>query len=400
MISYLEALEILKKSAKPLSSCDVPIIGACGRVLAEDVRAGVDIQPFDNSAMDGFAVRMADFEGLPVTLDVAQTIAAGDASQKQLLQSKTCMAIMTGAMLPDWAEAVVPVEQAARNGNNVTFQQAPKVGDHIRRRGQDFKAGDVVVRKGTKLTPEHVMALAAVGCGKVLVNEKPKVCFIATGRELQEAGSGALEAGKIYNSNLPYALCKLADMGLDCVSFHAIGDDPALYSRTVSSALDAGCEIIISSGAVSAGDFDFVKKALEDMGAKILFHKVAIKPGKPVLFAQFPNGTLYFGLPGNPTSAAVGLRFFVQPFLDACLGVVDEGKACAVLDASFRKKNDLRHFLKAHVSADVNGQQRVTLLDGQESFKVSPFLKMNAWAVIPEELKSLEAGSVIETYAL
>lgn len=402
MIGYLEALSIIKNS-KTISSGAVtilPLAEACGRVCGQDILAPLDVQPFDNSAMDGYAVSLADVMEVPVVLDVCETIAAGDISEEPYRKGG-CAAIMTGAMVPEWAEVIIPVEQAVRQPDGrVLFSNKPRPGDHIRRRGQDFQKGILAISKGARLTPGHIMALAALGYKSVPVLTKPKTCFIATGRELQEVGTAPLAKGKIYNANMPYAVSELSRMGADCAATYVVADNPEVFSQRILESFEAEYRLIISSGAVSAGQFDFVRHTLETMGAEILFHKVAIKPGKPILLARFPNGVFYFGLPGNPAATAAGLRFFVQPFLGSYFDVEEETPNYAILDKPFVKKNDLRLFLKARVESQPDGRCVVTLLEGQESFMISPFLHMNVWAVIPEMSGIYDAGTPIEIYPL
>lgn len=403
MITYPEAIDIIKTAADfvDLKEEVVSLAEALGRVCANPILAPIDVQPFDNSAMDGYAVSLVDCDDKPVALEVVETIAAGDVPACQEHRAGTCAAIMTGAMIPAWAEAVVPIEQVVHQSEGqIQLTQCPKKGDHIRRRGQDFKAGTQVILKGECLTPGRIMSLATLGYENVPVVRRVKVCFVATGRELQLAGTVPLEPGKIFNSNTPYALSEFERMGAVCVSSQVVSDDADNLADKILKSFEKGSALIISSGAVSAGQFDFVRKTLEDMGAEILFHKVSIKPGKPVLFACFPNGVHYFGLPGNPAATAAGLRFFVQPFLERCQGMAAQDKSYAVLERSFEKKNNLRLFLKASVRSAPDGRQVVSLLDGQESFMISPFLQMNAWAVFPEEAGTYAAGTPVEVYPL
>lgn len=402
MISYQAAQAIIWKevTSRTVEVETVPLVRAIGRVLAADIKAPLAIQPFDNSAMDGFAVNLADFQELPVVLSMAQTIAAGDVPDQTPYKKGTCCAVMTGAMLPPWADAVVPVEQVVRNGTAISFSQTPRQGDHIRRMGQDFNKDEAVLVRGTPLTTAHIMPLAVLGLNTVTVYKRPNACFIATGRELVPMGTKHLPPAKIFNSNLPYAEAILPLMGVDCLSAEVVADDADAFLAVVSQAVAEGCDMIISSGAVSAGSFDFIRTSLEQMGATILFHKAAIKPGKPILFAKFPNGVFYFGLPGNPAATAAGLRFFVQPFLDAYYGVKTEQPQQALLQTPLNKQNDLGLFLKARLETDETGMRRVWILEGQESFMTNPFLQMNAWAVIPEQAGQLEKEAKIEVYPL
>lgn len=401
MISYATALDMIK-NAGTAGGClsiveDVPLAQACGRIGAADLIARSDVQPFDNSAMDGYAVRLSDFSQPPYILEISQTLAAGDVPSSTPHRAGTCAAIMTGAMVPPWAEAIVPVEQvAARPGGRLEFGHPPLKGEHIRRRGQDFRAGETISLKGVRLTTGHILAAAALGYSHIPVFCLIKGAFIATGRELEETSAHPLPPAKIHNCNLPYGMAQLATMGVSCVTAGTVHDNPEEFSEYIKSAREAGCRLIVSSGAVSTGRFDFVRAALEALGAEILFHKVAIKPGKPVLFARLPEGAFYFGLPGNPAATAVGLRFFVRPFVEAGLGSRPDQPLYAQLDTDFRKSNALRLFLKARATSLPDGRLAVSLLEGQESFMTHPFLAMNAWAILPEEPLFYEKGSSIE----
>jgi molybdopterin molybdotransferase len=260
--------------------------------------------------------------------------------------------------------------------------------------------GAPVIERGALLGTQHVLPLASLGIGKVEVYSKPKIAFIPTGREITDNRDEKLDEGRIYNSNLPYALALLAEAGAEVLPQATIPDDPVRFQATVKKLMDGGGNLIISSGAVSAGSHDFIRASLEKMGAEILFHKVAIKPGKPVLFAKLPNGTLYFGLPGNPISTAAGLRFFVQPLLAAALHRPPEKPFFARAKTRLSRKAGLRLFLKARIAASPDGGLDVDFPDGQESYKTAPFLAMNGWAVIPEDKQVIDINDIIEVYPL
>jgi molybdopterin molybdotransferase len=402
MISYEDAKAIILQNGrdKEQSTHLVPLEQSVGSVCATDVKAPINIQAFDNSAMDGFAIRRDGLEEDGGALINTGLIAAGDPVPDVPLNSGECIEIMTGAPMPPGADAVVPVENIEVNSDRVTIKKTPDAGDHIRYAGADFKAGMDVLSSGDLIHPQHIMPLAALGVDKVHVYKRVKVALLMTGDELVEDLSQELKSGQIYNSNRPYSLAALEAMGVDCAISQVMPDRPDLFSKLLHDLSEQDVDCIISSGAVSAGKFDFVRKGLEDAGAEILFHKVKIKPGKPNLFARLPNGTLYFGLPGNPVSTTAGLRFFVEPCLRAMMNREGEKPVRAIARSAFKKRGDLRMFLKAHVSSDEEGRLNVELLDGQASFMVRPFLSMNCWAVAPENTENIAVGDCIDIYPL
>lgn len=402
MITYTLARDIIEDAArqKPATTEWRATDRLAGCVAAETVTAPCSIQPFDNSAMDGFAVRLSDFPedaGAGVTLLRRDTLAAGDNAEGTGIAPGECMAIMTGAPVPEGTDAVVPVERTEKDGDRVIFHARPGAGDNIRRAGEDFREGDPVWRAGERLGPAQLMAAATLGISGARVFRPLRAAFIATGKELVDDFSQPLAPGQIYNSNRFYAEQALKQLGVELVSAHTIHDERAVFHDTVKELIARGIDIVISSGAVSAGEFDFVRDELESLDAEILFHRLRIKPGKPNLFARLPHGGVYFGLPGNPVATVVGLRFFVAPFLDAACGRPPEAPVKARLANRVKKRGPLRIFLKARADMD-DGQLRVTSLEGQASFMVSPMLSMNVWAIAPEDQECLEAGSEIEIY--
>lgn len=402
MISYEDAKNIVIKAgqARGCKTETLAVQELVGRVCAKDIKAPINIQPFDNSAMDGFAVRLGDLEENGGALKKAGLIAAGDGVLEEAVEAGTCVEIMTGAPTPPGAEAVVPVELVEIDGDDVRFQARPKMGANIRRAGEDFQKGMEVLSAGQSIHPQHIMPLAALGIDKVEVFKKPRAVFLATGDELVDDLSQDLKPGQIYNSNRPYGVAALEVMGIECLIAPSVPDDPDQFETLLNDLVLQDIDFIISSGAVSAGKFDFVRQGLEQAGADILFHKVKIKPGKPNLFARLPNGTLYFGLPGNPVATTAGLRFFVQPCMRAMMGMTEEKPISAKAMTPFKKREGLRMFLKARAESWEDGLLTVDLLDGQESFRVSPFLNMNCWAVAKDEVREIKAGDLIDLYPL
>ncbi len=406
MLAYQKALQVITQTAlsKPLGSEQVPLAEAVGRVCAENLYAALDIQPFDNSAMDGFAVRMDDLakatDSAPVRLRKAGVMGAGKNPDGIVLQPGTCWHVMTGAPLPMGTEAIIPVEHAMVEGDEIVFQETPEAGQHIRSAGEDFKRGDCLLSIGERISPTHILPLATLGIAHITVFKKPRILFIPTGTEIVDDLGTTLQHGEIYNSNKFYAKAFLTACGADVFEYDTIRDDLNAFHSTLQDISRHRYDMIVSSGAVSAGSFDFIKDGLVASGADILYHKLKLKPGKPNLLAILPSGEIYFGLPGNPVATAVGLRFFVAAALRVMQSQEPEVPIYARAINEFSKKSGLHMVLKGRFDYQEDGSMTVNILDGQESFKVNPFLSMNCWIHVSEEREHISAGEVLEVYPL
>ena len=399
MISYSEALAILYEQP-PLEHQTLLAKNSCGYICAENVTSRVFVPPFANAAMDGFAVRSVDIANAsaqhPVTLPITGSTVAGD---KFSTGTTGAWEIMTGASVPEAYDAVVKIEDIAVSDNTVTFSKPTQHNNNIRQAGEDITPDDIAVKEGEPITPFHVMALATIGHKEVRVALKPNITVFSTGKEIIEDCDTFLQSGQIRNSNGPYLMAALSELPVKAYYAGIIADEALAFESAVQEVLP-NTKIFISTGAVSAGKHDFIPDSLRKLGAEILFHKVCIRPGKPILYARFTNGTHYFGLPGNPASAAVGLRFFVIPLLRRLLGMEQEKPITAKLLASHRKKSGLAFFCKAYVSVSDDGQLQAKILDGQESFKISPLLEANGWAILPASADNIEAGDMVQLYPL
>lgn len=403
MISFEQALHAVRAKVPALPTQLLPCAKASGHVLAEDIMAPTSLPAFRNAAMDGFALTAQHLAVTPGTLvPVSRLQAAGDALFE--LNAEACQ-IMTGAAVPQGAVAVLPIEQAQTHGGLlqeggcfIQWSEAPSVGQHIRESGEDVVAGQMLFAAGTLLQPRHLMLLAALGVETVRVYAPVKVALICTGGELREAGA-VLQAGLIYNSNGAYLEAAVAALSAQLVYRRNIADDPALYLQALHDAEAAGCQIVISTGAVSMGVHDFVPKALASANAELVFHKIQMRPGKPTLFARMPSGLLVFGLPGNPMSCAVGLRFFVNAAVRAMQQRAPERPIMARLTAVVQKKSEWCLIHKAELSFDAEGYTKITVLPGQESFRIAPFVQANAWVVLPEDASTIEAGMLLPCFA-
>ncbi len=408
MLSYEDALKIILTDVRPPATQTVSPSNALGHIAAEKIVGTENVPPFHNSAMDGYAVKSEAVHGAnlndPVILKVDGSTMAGDSPSKG---GSGAWEIMTGAPVPDAYDAVIRVEDTLileKNNQDrptkISVMAEGFPGKNVRKAGTDFCPGDILLEKGDQITPHHIMALAALGQYNIPVSVAPKAAVISTGKELVDDIDQALLPGQIRNSNTPYLVQSLTSYGITATNEGTIFDEPEKFEQKIQDVLSKDIQIILSSGAVSMGRYDFVPDGLKNMGAEILFHKAAIRPGKPIVFARFPNGTAYFGLPGNPIASAVGLRFFAYPLIRKMRGMDPESHTTAILKNTFSKESLFRFFQKAHCYHDDDGRLIVDILPGQESFKIKPMLKQNCWAVVPEYGLSLDAGSMVDIYPL
>ena len=388
MLPYKDALTQILAQAATLPPVQTPLADALGLVLAEELTTPQDLPPFDNSSMDGFAVRFADVEAVPATLPVAGEIAAG-ALDIPALAPGHALRIMTGAPVPDGADTVVPVEDTqAQADGRVTFMEAAEVGQHIRRAGEEVRRGSVVVPKGSRLRPAEIGMAATVGRATVSAHPKPRVAVISTGDELVSPGT-ELRRGQIYNSNA-YALAAQVEDAGGVVSQRRHARDTPDALREAFDAC-AGADVLITSGGVSVGDFDYVKAVFAERGT-VDFWRVAIRPGKPLAFGQWGQ-TLFFGLPGNPASSMVTFELFVRPALRTLAGhsQLTRPEIEAVLTEDAEHTPGRQSYQRAVVSSQ-NGAYAVRTTGAQGSGMLSPLVQANALLVLPADTAFFRAG--------
>ncbi len=395
-----DALRTILDACLPLPASDCPLAASVGRVLAAPVISRVSLPPFDNAAMDGFAL------GGPTTLFAAGAEipiegrqAAGDGPSRA---QRGAWEIMTGARLPDGLDRVVPIERTELLDMppRVRLLAGVAAGENVRSAGSDVHPGETVLDAATVLAPRHLMVLAALGIARIPVVDPPRVAVLCTGRELIDDPAQTLAPGQIRNANGPFLAACIAPAGAELASAQTVTDDPEAFSAALRGAQESGAQIVVSTGAVSMGRYDFVPGTLERIGARIAFHKIAIRPGKPLLFARLRDGALFFGLPGNPMAVAVGWRFFVEPALRAMLGLPRERPRRLPLHATFRKKAPLRFHLKSRVRPDGGGRLAVDILPGQESYRIRSLAQADAWTVVPAEVDCSPAGTLVDVYGM
>ncbi len=394
MLSVDEAKRLILSGVTAARAEVVPIGEADGRVLAHAELARRALPPWDNSAMDGFAVRAGE---LPGELPVVGTIAAGDPPDR-VLEPGTVWRIMTGAPLPAGADAVVMREDVEDSGERARFTETPEVGANIRHRGEDVGAGDELVGAGALLGAGEIGLLAAQGCATVRVWRRPRVAVLSTGDELVNVETEP-GPGQIVNSNAYALAAQIREAGGIAVHAGIARDDPASLTEALKRALDSA-DVLVTSGGVSVGDFDYVKDAMEAAGVRIDFWKVAMKPGKPLAFGAAGDVPV-FGLPGNPVSSMVVFELFVRPALLAMQGQTRTERSLAqvVLTAPYRKQPGRAHYLRARVARRGPVLEAV-LHPKQGSGNLSSMVGVNALVVVPADWGDVSAGDTLTALML
>jgi molybdopterin molybdotransferase len=388
LLSIEEALARVLARVQPLEPERVPVAEAAGRFLAADAVAAVDLPPFASSAMDGYAVRSGDTPGrLPVVFRVA----AGRPAERALAAGEA-MAISTGGAVPEGADAVVQIELVAEAEGVLDVPEAVAVGANVRPAGGDVRAGELVLAAGTRVGAQHVGALAACGLADVHVARRPRVVVLSTGTELRRPGE-PLGPGQIFESNGPMLGAALAGAGAEVERLGPVADDEAAHREALERGLDS--DVLVSSGGVSVGPHDLVRRVLADLGVEEDFWGVAVRPGKPLAFGT-RGRTLVFGLPGNPVSSLVSTELFVRPSLLALQGAADPGPLyrCGQLAAEIRRNPSRDELARARTRRDGDA----TLLEplsGQESHMIARAAGADALVLVPGGDGELAAGDVV-----
>jgi molybdopterin molybdotransferase len=391
MISVTEAKEILSKYIIQGQPVYMPLEEALGMFLAEDIPSDYDIPFFDNSAMDGYAIAWNDGDNKR-KLRPETKIRAGEL-EDFVLDENEAIRIFTGAPVPKGADTIIPQEWVKIDGNIFSFEiDKFEKGSNLRSQGAQNKVGDIIALKGSEITPGMIALLSSVGMLEVRVFSKPKVGIILTGDELEEIGK-PLSFGKVYNSNGPVLKTYLKQLGIDEVELATALDEPAKLQKTIDRFLEK-YDVVLISGGISVGDYDFVKGSLEKAGVKELFYKIRQKPGKPLFVGQRKNQWI-FALPGNPASTLTCFNQYVKPCLMAWMGKTNvwEPIGSFPLVYDYIKKAGISHFLKAKLQ---NGS--VHILPGQESFNLISYGTANCIAEIAEETESVQAGTPVNVY--
>lgn len=390
LLSVEEARAHILERVRRLDAEDVPLAECQGRALSRAVHSTLQIPPFANSSMDGFAVRSADTGAAastrPVQLTVVHHIAAGS-GQAPAIQSGESARIMTGAPLPSGADAVAPFEDVSESEGQVSLRAPVRQGACVRPAGQDMVEGQEVLPAGAVLQSPQIGLLAALGRDRVSVTRKPRVAILSTGDELVEPGA-RLRPGQIYNSNSPMLSAAVAEAGGLPFTLPAARDDPAAIASALEHA--SGADLLLTSGGASVGDFDYVKQVV-GAGGELSFWRVRVRPGKPLLFGTLA-GIPTIGLPGNPTSALVTFELFVRPALQAMLGTaLLRPELEAVFDDHFDNRGGRRTYARVRLEYR-DGAFHARLAGKQDSAMLLPLASCDGLLVVPEDREQVTPG--------
>ena len=402
MIPLEEATAYVLERVAPVEAVAMTAAAALGCVVVDPVVAPEPVPPFENSAMDGYAVRAADTAGAPVELPVVGTLAAGADPAAFTVAAGTAVRIMTGAAMPAGADAIVIVEQTTPldDGERVRIDATAAPGDHVRAPGTDIATGATVLAPGTVLRAAHLGVLASIGVQSVTVHRRPRVGVLSTGDELVGDG-GPLRAGQIRDSNRAALAPLVTDAGCDLVDLGLVRDDRGAITEAIERA-GRECDALLTSGGVSMGDFDYVKVVLDRLSSgSMRWMQVAIKPAKPLAFGTV-DGKPIFGLPGNPVSSMVSFELFARPGLRKMMGfpVLERPRTLAVADEPLRRTPDGKvTFARVFASMGDDGRFHVRSSGGQASNLLRAMALANALAIVPDG-DGIEAGADVETILL
>lgn len=398
MISYNEANEIVGKEFAELKySVDcVELSDAVNRILAEDVYSDLNLPPFDNSAMDGYAVKYNDSIK---SWKLIGEIAAGNYSSYALDENST-VSIMTGGKIPDGCDTVIPYEDVEVEGENIKLLDGAKYkkGQNFRRAGEDIKKGSLALSKNIIVKPHHVAVAASCGKVNLKVYSKLRIGILATGDELVDIHETPRD-DKIRCSNLYALLSAVKEMNMHAVNFGIVKDNKQLIRERVRWALESDLDIFITTGGVSKGKFDFLKEIYDELGIDIKFWHVYVKPGKPVLFGTYKKEektVFVFGLPGNPVSCLVNYMIFIKDNLIKLFGIEAGDRVKAVLLDDLKKNDKKRHFMRGFLTTNEDGSRSVKKVGSQSSGNLAEMGMSNCLIIVEEERTNPAAGDVVE----
>jgi len=407
MNSYQSAIKKLIKNNFKIKNEIVQIKKSLNRITAFDIISPVNYPASDNTAFDGYAINSKETNLLSSKkskkFKIIKTLAAGDNPNIKKIPKFSTIEVMTGAIIQKPFDTIIPIEQIHFFPNKsspkyIILKKKININEYIRPAGSDFKKGNKVIKKGQLINPSHILALKTLGIEKILVKKKPNIIFYPTGNELSE--SKKIPNWKIRNSNSIYLYSFIKNLPINFKEKKILRDkDINSFKNEIKKNIRLNSDLVITSGAVSAGKFDFIPNVIKQFKLKSFFKGVAIRPGKPLMFAKFKNNMCFFGLPGNPISSVVCFRFFVLPLLFKSLEINLEKPIIAKLKNNFSKKKNFTKFIKGKITFSKKGEIEFEIFKGQESYKMRSFTKSNAWGVFKDGISNFKKGSNIECYS-
>ena len=408
MITYKKAKKILIKSKIKIKDESIASSKSINRINVLNVYCSVNYPAGTNAAFDGFAVNSKETKNLnkknPKKFKILKTLSAGDNPRLNRVNKYEAVEVMTGALIPKYFDTIIPIEKinfysSSKNRKYIVINERIKKNQHIRYAGSDYKKSDLILKKGTIIQPSHILALKTLGIRNIQVKKKPNVLFFSTGNEI--TNNEKIKNWKVRNSNSHYIKSLSNNFLFNFIDGGILRDkDEQIFKKEIKKNIKSKIDIIITSGAVSAGKHDFVPHIIKKFSLSNFFKGVSIRPGKPVLFAKFyKTEKAIFGLPGNPISSSACFRFFVYPYLLNILGVKVEKPFKAKLKNNYSKSKKIIRFLKAKLTSTNDGKIELEVLKGQESFRIKSFVEANVWGLFKDGQSIFKKGELIDCYS-
>ena len=405
MINYKKAKNIIKKAKIKIQDENILIKNSLNRVVSRDVFSPSNNPLGNNAAFDGFAINSNDTKYAKKNnlkyFKIVGSIAAGTKPLKKKIKKFESVEIMTGGIIHKPFNTIIPIEQIIfypnkKNPKSIIINKKINKYNHVRFKGSDYKKGNIIIEKGTIIKPNHILALKSLGIKKIKVKKKLNILFFSTGNEVSNADK--IPSWKVRNSNSNYIETMKNNFLFNFKNGGILRDNhQKIFISKINKILRSNIDIILTSGAVSAGKFDYIPSVVKKFKTSHFFKSVMIRPGKPILFGKIKQKAI-FGLPGNPISSAACFRFFVYPFIENSLGISPEKPFKAILKHSYTKNKNFTRFMKSKLNTTQNGKLEVELLPGQESFRIKSFVKSNVWAVLPNGKSSFKKGQIIDCF--
>ena len=407
MIKYQEAIKIINKVFLNLPDQKISTLDSLNRVCAKTVLSPTKNPLSNNTAFDGFALLAKETRGLSKKkvkkFRILKSIGAGDNPKIKNYKKNSSVEIMTGAIIPKPFDSIIPVEKvkyfpSKKKPTHIIVDHKIKKFSFIRFAGEDFNLKDTVIKKGELIQPKHIMALTTLGIKDLYVKKKPKIIFFGTGNEVVDYKKKNIHDWEVRNSNNHYFMSFGKSLHYQIIDGGVIKDNQQkkLKEKLIKT-IKSDIDIFATSGAISAGKFDFIPELINKLGFKTYFKGVSIKPGRPIMLSKFrKKEKLFFGLPGNPISCAAGFRFFIYPLLRNSLGMLKEKKFKAKLINNYSKRKDFTHFARCLINVNSKGLGELRVLQEQQSHRIRSFAKSNCWGIFPSGKNQFKSGDIIE----
>ena len=407
MISYQNSRRILNKAKIKIKNESILSINSLNRVSASNIYAKFNYPSGDNAAFDGYAINSNDTKNLnknkSKAFKIIGSISAGKKPINKRINKYEAVEIMTGGIVPKGFDTIIPIEQVIfypdkKNQKSIIINKKINKYNHVRFAGSDYKKNELVIKKNTIILPNHILALKTLGITKINVKKKINILFFSTGNEI--SNKDLIPDWKVRNSNSHYIQSLNNSFLFNFNNGGILRDNHQnIFKTKIKKILNSTIDILITSGAVSAGKYDYIPGIVKTLNLSHYFKSVAIRPGKPILFAKIQGKQkAIFGLPGNPMSSSACFRFFVYPFIANILGLEVEKPVKAVLKNDFLKKKQFTRFAKSKLSTTKDGKIEVHILKGQESFRIKSFVKSNIWALLPSGKSKFKKGEIIDCF--